>query len=174
MSMRWLCAGMMLALWSPTSAAEPSNPPAAGPCDRPECRQFDFWIGVWDVSLPDGSKAGTNRIEKILDGCVLEENWTGAQGLRGKSLNLYSAGDRRWHQTWVDSKGSRLDLAGGLRGKNMVLEGEVARASGVIVAHRITWEPLDDGGVRQHWQSSQDGRKTWSDAFIGIYRRQAE
>src|SRR4051812_1628318 len=41
------------------------------PCShRPEFRQFDFWIGQWDVEM-GGQKAGANRIDKSLDGCLL-------------------------------------------------------------------------------------------------------
>ena len=34
----------------------------APPCKaRPEYRQFDFWVGEWDVQNPQGQTAGTNR-----------------------------------------------------------------------------------------------------------------
>jgi hypothetical protein len=114
---------------------------------------------------------GTNRIEKILDGCVVEENWSGVRGLRGKSFNLYTTEDRRWHQTWVDSQGQQLRLSGGLRDGRMVLEGQATQRDGKTVAHRITWERLGDGRIRQHWQTSQDGGAAWSDAFLGFYQR---
>jgi hypothetical protein len=152
-------------------AAVWAQPNAAKPCDAPECRQFDFWIGTWEVRTPDGQIAGTNRIEKILDGCVLEENWTGARGMRGKSFNLYTPGDRRWHQSWVDSNGGLLLLAGEFRDGKMVLSGEAPQADGKVASHRITWEKLADGRVRQHWQTSNDGGKIWADAFLGTYTK---
>ena len=37
---------------------------AAPPCDAPEFRQFDFWLGEWTVTKPDGQLAGTNRISR--------------------------------------------------------------------------------------------------------------
>ena len=36
-------------------------------CQTVEHRQFDFWIGHWDVFVPSGKKAGQNRIEVIAD-----------------------------------------------------------------------------------------------------------
>jgi hypothetical protein len=36
-------------------------------------------IGNWDVS-EGGKAAGVNRIDRILEGCALLENWTGAGG----------------------------------------------------------------------------------------------
>lgn len=33
--------------------------------------EFDFWIGTWTVTNPNGTPAGTNTIDKIQDHCVL-------------------------------------------------------------------------------------------------------
>ena len=27
---------------------------------------MDFWVGYWDVVMPNGQQAGTNRIQKVL------------------------------------------------------------------------------------------------------------
>jgi len=51
---------------------KPDNTSSPGPCSGAEYRQFDFWIGDWEVQLPDGKPAGTNRISRILDGCVIQ------------------------------------------------------------------------------------------------------
>jgi hypothetical protein len=72
-------------------------PVAAKSCQAVEHRQFDFWVGRWDVFVPSGKKAGENRIELIADGCALLEQWTGTGGVTGKSLNIYDASDRRRH-----------------------------------------------------------------------------
>ena len=61
-------------------------------CQEPASRQFDFWAGHWRVT-ENGKPAGENRIEPILDGCALLENWTGAQGGSGKSLNFFDRDD---------------------------------------------------------------------------------
>ena len=84
----------------------------AKPCQSSEHRQFDFWVGQWDVFATSGKKVGENRIELIADGCALLEQWTGNGGVTGKSLNIYDTIDRRWHQTWVDNGGTLLMLAG--------------------------------------------------------------
>ena len=153
-------------------ATATATPPAPPKCDQPEHRQFDFWIGEWDVTGPDGSKAGVNVIEKILDGCVLNENWTGASGaVRGKSYNIYSRAKGKWHQTWVDSTGSLLEIEGGIVDGKMVLEGDGIGQGGQPIRHRITWTPNDDGSVRQHWQITSDGGATWNDAFDGLYKK---
>lgn len=150
-----------------TAPAQPIVKP--GPCDGPEFRQFDFWIGDWDVFTPDGQLAGTNKVERILGGCVIAENWSGSKGTEGKSFNVFSTADKQWHQTWVDSQGTRLELAGTLGDNGMVLEGDSPVANGNGLKNRITWQKLPDGRVRQHWQVSADGGEKWTDAFIGLY-----
>lgn len=140
-------------------------------CDAPAHRQFDFWIGEWEVRDAEGKLAGHNRIEKTLGGCVLHESWRGAQGVSGESFNVYSERHGRWHQTWVDSGGTLLLLDGGLEGDRMVLSGTHPGREGGEVLHQISWELLDDGRVKQHWRASKDGGGTWQDLFVGFYSK---
>jgi hypothetical protein len=153
--------------------APPSVKPA--PCSAPEHRQFDFWIGDWEVRNPSGKIVGHNRIAAIQDGCALQENWTGSGNVTGTSLNCYDAERKQWHQTWVDSSGGLLKIDGGLVAGSMVLHGELpaSNAAGGIALQRITWTPQPDGRVRQHWETSTDGGKTWSTAFDGMYSRRS-
>jgi len=97
-------------LVSGTQTASAEKPPDSG-CKDGASRQFDFWVGHWRVT-EHGKPAGENRIERILDGCALLENWTGAQGGAGKSLNFFDRDDGLWHQTWIDRSGGALFLAG--------------------------------------------------------------
>lgn len=166
---RLAAALALLLIAGAAAAAEPQ-----APCSAPEHRQFDFWLGAWQVETPEGEIAGQNTIASILDGCALEESWRGAKGSIGKSLNMYYARDGRWHQSWVDGSGGRLDLAGGLDADGrMVLSGTMPGREGGEVLHEISWQPRDDGTVRQHWRASTDGGGEWKDIFVGIYRRPA-
>jgi len=150
--------------------------PAAAPppCATPAHRQFDFWVGEWDVRKPDGTKAGQSRVERILEACVIFENWTGATGFAGKSFNLYNATTGRWEQFWVDQSGVRLHLQGGLEGERMVLAGTRETTdvqTGPAQRERISWTPNADGSVRQLWETSKDDGRTWTTSFDGLYRR---
>jgi len=142
-------------------------------CAAPEYHQFDFWIGDWTVTDPHGNAAGTNRIERILDGCVLQEHWLGAKGGGGTSLNMWDATDGRWHQVWMDVSGGMLQLRGKLEGSSMVMSGEhpTRGGAGGVTVERITWTPLAGGNVRQLWESSGDGGATWTTQFDGTYVR---
>jgi hypothetical protein len=147
-----------------------STAAAASACEAAEHRQFDFWLGDWNVHKPDGKLAGVNSIVREYGGCVLHERYSTDHGYSGESLNMYDASRKVWHQTWVDSTGTLLLLEGGLRGVSMVLEGQTVGADGQITKHRITWTPNADGSVRQHWESMDD-KGEWGTAFDGKYTR---
>ena len=152
------------------AATVDQTPPRTPPCTAPEHRQFDFWIGEWDVKTPDGKVAGTNRIERIEGGCALQENWTGA-GSTGRSINAYWPGDRKWHQFWIGSGGLVMHLSGVFTGDTLRFEGVVAMPSGQSIQHRLTFTKRADGTVRQFWENSADAGKTWTVAFDGSYTR---
>ena len=174
-----LFAGLLLA--GAASAAPPSKTPvpaatpapAQAPCAAPEYRQFDFWLGDWDISSPDGKPAGSNKIVSILNGCAIQENWTGAKGAHGTSLNLYDSATRRWHQTWVDDSGGLLVLDGEFRDGNMVLAGRrpSQKTRGTVLTHRITWTSLPGERVRQLWEASPNDGRTWQTVFDGTYTK---
>ncbi len=147
----------------------PPPPPPKDACAGAEHHQFDFWIGTWDVTLPDGKRAGANRIEPILNGCVLRESWDGAGGGHGTSYNAYDGPRGLWHQTWVDDGGSVLVLEGKFAGGKMVLEGRNSDPAGRPLRQRITWQETAPGRVRQHWETSKDDGATWTTAFDGRY-----
>jgi len=143
------------------------------PCEYiPEFSQFDFWVGDWRVVSPEGVFQGTNRIEKTQGGCLLVENWTGAGGTTGTSMNFYDLKAKEWVQVWV-SPGLQLEIRGGIEGDSMVLIGYVYYVqNGESRPFRGTWTPLEGGVVRQHFEESEDGGQTWTTWFDGRYHRQ--
>ena len=161
-----LSATSLLAQSTPAPSLTPPPPP-------PVNHEFDFWLGDWNVTTPDGKPAGTNRIESVSNGRGLLENWVGdpaAGGGNGKSLNAYNLSKKEWQQFWIGSGGGVLELSGGLVDGKMVLIGShVVR--GATLNERISYTPNADGSVRQVWDQSRDGGKTWTNVFDGIYRR---
>jgi len=143
--------------------------PRPEPCSAPEAKQFDFWIGDWDV-FEDGKLAGTNRIERYY-GCVVHESWKSPE-LTGQSLNVFDARRGVWHQTWVDSNSSLLVLEGGWKdGALTMSDATLPGKKDPKRVNEITWTPNADGSVRQHWRQSTDGGKSWSTVFDGKYVR---
>ena len=158
----------VIALGLTFTSAVQAAPPA--PCTSPEHRQFDFWIGDWQVHTADGKFAGLNRITREYAGCVIHERYATGRGYSGESLNAYDATRKVWHQTWVDDSGLLLTLEGSWNGKSLVLEGVAPNAQGVSSKQRITWTPNADGSVRQLWETA-DGKGQWTVAFDGRYTR---
>ena len=141
----------------------------AKPCDSPDHRAFDFWLGEWRVETPDGKLAGHNSITRGYDGCVIEERWRGESGSNGTSLNIYDASTKQWHQTWVDNSGLLLQISGQYADGRMQMSGKRTE-NGKPMHDRITWSRIEGDRVRQLWEQSPDG-KTWTVAFEGIYIR---
>ncbi|MEP2935039.1 MAG: hypothetical protein ABJM06_04940 [Gilvibacter sp.] len=131
---------------------------------------FDFWIGEWTVTNPNGSYAGSNVIDKIQDNCILRENWTSATpGYTGTSTNYYNSAKKQWIQLWVDNQGQSLYLYGNLKDGAMVLQSDPTSGQNGLTINRVSWTPNSDGTVRQHWETSTDDGVTWATAFDGLY-----
>lgn len=143
---------------------------AASECSDAKSRQFDFWIGEWEVYSGE-NLAGHNTIEPILDGCVLQETWRGTEGSAGSSLNFYNPQAEKWQQFWVWRNGTTLELEGAFADGKMALQGESMNREGEKLLNRVTWYDNPDGTVRQHWVVSGDGGASWQTAFDGLYRK---
>lgn len=142
----------------------------ANPCrSRPEYREFDFWIGEWLPKNSQGVTVGTSSIQLILGSCIIFENWD-TPASSGKSFNLFDARDGKWHQTWVDAKGTMTHYVGGMQDGKMILVSEIVTA-GKKTLNRMTYSKLEDGSVRQHGETSADDGKTWTTTFDFTYVR---
>lgn len=141
--------------------------------ERPEFSQFDFWVGNWEVRTAKGEFAGTNRITKRADDCVLLEEWSSVSGGSGISVNYYDPAAGEWVQVWNGSGGTQITIRGGLDGDGaMALAGTLHYVSrGQTVAFRGLWTPLPDGRVRQYFEQSTDDGQTWQPWFEGFYSR---
>jgi len=152
------------------------------PCTAPEYRQFDFWVGEWEVRNASGQLLGHNRISKRYGGCVVLEEWEGAGGGSGSSFNFYDQPTKQWHQFWVDTSGTNwlssdkqgnpATMRGGIQNGAMVLTGSPDSLPSIGL-QRVTFRPLDGGRVRQTFESSTDGGKSWTASFDGFYKKAA-
>ena len=142
----------------------------ATPCDHAAInQQFDFWVGEWDVQSPQGQHAGNSSIQKILDGCVVLENWNGG-GLTGKSLNIYNPVLKKWEQFWVDNSGRATHYVGEVVDGEMHYLAEAGPENGPG-ANKMTFTRLGPDKVRQLGEISTDGGKTWAVGYDLIYVR---
>jgi hypothetical protein len=155
-----------------TNSAAPPNP-----CTAPEQKQFDFWVGAWDLTWP-GEKEhevahGTNRIKRILDSCVVEENFDAGNTmpLRGISVSVFAPQSSKWKQTWVDNEGGYLDFAGDFQDGQMILSRQATRGDGTKVLQRMVWKNIRPDEFDWSWESSKDGGKTWQVLWPIHYKR---
>ena len=164
-------AGPLAAQTAAPAAPAVPRPPA---CEAPEHRQFDFWVGRWDV-YPTGTDQliAHSLIEKLYGGCAIRENWMPLQGTGGGSLNSWRPAERRWRQVWADSVNSFTDYAGGMEGEAMVLTAATTTPSGPALV-RMTYTRGTDGSVRQVGTRSTDGGATWQPSYDFTYRPSAE
>ena len=145
----------------------------AHPCaHKQEYRQFDFWLGEWDVVTTQGQNpAGTSSIQLIIDQCVLLENWTGGGGGSGKSFNHYDTSRKIWMQDWVDSQSNSIHFEGRLENGVMSFYADSNRPDGTPIKRHLQFFKLDSDHVRQFSQQSADAGKTWTTEYDFTYNR---
>ena len=148
--------------------------PPGQACNSAGYHQFDFWVGNWDVRGPTGGLAGTNVVKSLLDGCVVEENWTGAGGGFGRSLNFYDAASGTWSQMWVASSGCPngiIIVEGKFEDGAMTMRGRKVQPAGFLHGPPcaappgfttfarntlIRWTPLESVSVLQQFTASSN------------------
>ncbi|MEO8174207.1 MAG: hypothetical protein ABI581_14030 [Sediminibacterium sp.] len=152
-----------------------SQAPKPVPCSgNPVYQQFDFWLGEWEAFGPKGNKGGDSRVERLLDSCVILENWTSTQaGYSGKSYNTFNSTTGKWQQYWVDNKGGVTEYFDGHAEKDkMILQtANLKQPNGSMLIMRMTFSKLSEDKVRQHGENSTDDGKTWKTSFDLEYRR---
>lgn len=154
----------------------------AAPCASDEARQFDFWLGDWELSWPaeqtggeQGTRgSGSNRIDKLFGECVIEENFsTDDASFRGHSVSVYDEDSGIWRQTWVDSAGGYLVFSGQFDDGVMELRTEPRERDGNITIQRMRFTDITHDSLEWVWQGSRDGGATWDDLWNISYTRRA-
>lgn len=144
------------------------------PCEIPKADQFDFWIGQWNLTWENEKGeilTGENTISKILDGCVIEENFVAhSLGFKGKSVSVYSELLQLWKQTWVDNRGGYLDFTGGMSNDKMILSRKFSNSEGHTIYQRMVWYNINENSLDWNWEKSRDG-KNWETAWKIHYER---
>jgi hypothetical protein len=138
----------------------------ARPCTlAPEFRQFDYWLGEWDVEI-GGQKLAQSSIQLILNDCVIFENYTDSRGYAGKSFSLYDATSKKWEQHYVDTAGGVQTMTGGIEDGRMVFYWKTPQG-----LQRMSYTKEGADRVRQTIDVSADDGKTWTPSYNGLYIR---
>jgi hypothetical protein len=119
-------------------------------------REFDFWIGEWDVAWGDGN-TGTSSVYCDFDDRVIVESFDGrpSSTIQGMSLSTYDEDAGVWRQCWVDSRGRFTVVAGGFDGEAMDLrtEGEPLK--------RARWRDITGDAFTWTLEESSDRGRSW-------------
>ena len=148
------------------SAAQPRD--KESPFDGSE---LDFWLGRWSVSWAGGE--GTNRLERILGGKVIHEQFKGGDAdsrLHGQSWSVFDPERRLWRQTWVDDQGGYLDLVGD-RVDAWFAFVRQAPERGPNARQRMVFRDVEANRFRWTWELSLDGGTTWEARWEIAYLR---
>lgn len=131
---------------------------------------YDFWVGEWNATWQEGDNGtgrGTNRIEKTLDGMVLQEHFRvheGQQaGFKGTSISVYNPNTQQWKQAWADNQGSYFDFTGATDGDKRIFRTAVTElAGGNLFVQRMVFYDITNDAFTWDWESSTDGGTTWT------------
>jgi len=176
--LRLLSFNFLLLSFFCTAAAQ--NGKQQRPCDTPEGKQLDFWVGEWELSWPaeqfggpaGDSGHGTNTITKILSECIVQEEFRFPQGnFNGHSVSVYNAKKKHWQQTWVDNQGGYLLFTGDFKDNKMELRTEPANRNGKEFISRMVFKNIEKNSLDWDWQNSTDGGKSWNDQWNIHYKR---
>ncbi|MDH5213701.1 MAG: hypothetical protein OEY04_05675 [Gammaproteobacteria bacterium] len=154
-----------------SAASAPAAP--AYPCENDErFKEFDFWVGEWEVRTASGQLAGTNSVRSEERGCVITEHWRNTAGGTGMSINYLDRTTDKWVQVWMAEGGSQIIISGRLTDDGMSLSGTLHDiGSDTTWPFRALWTSLPDGRVRQFFEQSNDGGTSWVPWFEGFYSR---
>jgi hypothetical protein len=171
---------LILLLSASTLYSQQSSPqPPPNPCAAPQQKQLDFWLGDWDASWPGANGApaghGTNNITRVLDGCIVQENFSGqgAPPFHGMSVSVFDLKAAKWKQTWVDNQGAYLDFTGEFKDGQMILQREATKPDGSKVSQRMVYKNITPREFDWSWERSLDGGKTWQVLWPIHYRKKA-
>ncbi|PQJ75969.1 hypothetical protein [Polaribacter gangjinensis] len=143
------------------------------PCSGEKYEQFDFWEGNWKVYDKEGDLVGTNKVIKLQNDCVLQENWVSKLSKNtGTSYNYYNPKDDTWNQIWIDNSGFIMNLKGHFKDGKMILKSDLVEANPRSFANQITWKKNKDNTVTQIWTTVDEKGKVIYEIFYGIYKKQ--
>jgi hypothetical protein len=163
----------------------PRTATAQGPCTG-EYRQFDFWIGEWDIlnrNRPtDESRwydtgGATDRVYPVAGGCGIVEHWRGhayGEFLVGFSLRAFNPTTGQWDLVllWPSDGQPRFgELRGGFRHNRGEFYSRGITAEGDTTFTRFTFSDITSETVMWQDGNSADGGRSWASTWIMEFTR---
>ena len=158
---------------------------AQGACQG-EYRDFDFWIGEWDVlNRNRGAEdtrwfdtgTATARIYPVAAGCGIVEHWRGhafGDFLVGFSVRSFNPQRGRWDLVllWPNAGNPRFgELNGGFRHNRGEFYSRSLNAERDTTLTRFTFSDITPNSLRWQEGSSNDNGRTWTSNWIMEFSR---
>ena len=88
------------------------------------------------------------------------------------SVSVWNPGTREWRQTWVDSQGSYIPLAGHFENGRMTLATPPRpQPAGGSAMNRMVFHDIAADSLVWDWELSQNGGQSWELMWSITYRR---
>lgn len=149
-----------------------------------ESRQFDFWVGNWNVNLrvqqddlswKDSVKAEA-RVYPILFGKAVLELWD-SPNIKGYSLRYFDVKQGKW-VLWLNWPGQNSSGSSSLTGSFRHGRGDFTstnkKADGSTSISRYSFNDISPNSLRWDDSYSDDGGKTWRNQWIMEFTRKAK
>jgi len=154
-------------------------------CHEEHYREFDFWIGEWDLTnlrlQEDGSWAdvgtATDRVFPVAGGCGIVELWDGYLGnshIRGFSVRTYDPTAGKWLLVlnWPRQNQAGFGmLEGEFRHGRGEFYTEFTAEDGTEGMTRYSFADIGHDTFRWNDGTSTDGQQTWRTSWIMEFRR---
>ena len=188
------CKGLLGIATAATLAVAAPPPPTLSAQSFPvssslpeEARQFDFWIGEWDVNLRvrqedltwEDQIRSVAKIYPILNGKAVLELWSDRreEGIKGYSLRYFDTARDEW-VLWLNWPGRNASGSSSLAGSFRHGRGEFFSArpnqDGGETISRYTFSDITPDALRWDDAFSTDGGRSWTHNWIMEFTRTAE
>jgi hypothetical protein len=174
--LRSSCIALMLLVGSHETFAQ-ATPTMTHPAQAADL--FDFWVGDWNVSWTsaDGSKgSGRNRIGKVLDGTVIEENFEAAPdgkspAFKGRSLSVLHKASGVWRQAWTDNQGGYFSFHAQVEGDKRIFITDTTMKDGKPWMQRMVFHDIKPDSLTWDWEGTSDSGQSWKLLWRIHYQR---
>lgn len=147
--------------------------------ELPKDREFDFWVGEWDVNLrvQQGDKQWLDQIKSVAKiysvngGRAILELWNDqrVQGIKGFSLRYYDFNRGKW-VLWLNWPGRNRSGLSSLQGEFRHGRGEFFGGKGDTLT-RYSFSDISPYHLRWDDAFTRDGGKTWTHNWIMEFTR---
>ncbi len=155
-------------------------------CPEAESRQFDFWLGEWEVenrNSPPGTDEwfetgrATDRVYAVVGGCAIVEHWRGSAfrptvEIEGFSIRAYDPDRKVWDLVlnWPIRAATGFSHSlGTFEGGRGDFHDHFVSARGDTIATRLSFSAIERD--RFQWNNAYEAGAAWDSTWIMTFKR---